>query len=64
MSYNALANEIVIQIVKSIRSKDVENFAIINKRTYNVSYGRLEELRTLRRNAKTMASRSPLAILH
>jgi hypothetical protein len=57
MSYNALANEIVIQIVKSIRSKDVENFAIINKRTYNASYDRLEELRTLRRNAKTMTSR-------
>ena len=57
MSYNALANEIVIQIVKLIRSKDVENFAIVDKRTYNLSYDRLEKLTALRRNAKTMVSR-------
>lgn len=57
MAYNTLPNEIVIQIVKSIRLKDIENFAIIDKRTYNLSYDRLEKLRALRRNSQIMATR-------
>ncbi|KIM94541.1 hypothetical protein OIDMADRAFT_184245 [Oidiodendron maius Zn] len=60
MSYNTLPNEIVVEIAKFIRRQDVKNFAIINKRTYNVSYDRLEELRVLRRRAKTLATRFAL----
>lgn len=57
MSYNTLPSEIVNQIVKSIRPNDIENFAIIDKRTYNLSHDRLEKLSALRRNSQTMATR-------
>jgi hypothetical protein len=57
MSYASLADEIIVQIVKLVRPADVENFALIDVRTYRISYERLVERRALKRNAKVMSTR-------
>lgn len=57
MSYNELARENILQIMESIRDWDIENFAFINKRTYDLCHDRLEKLRAVRHNANTIATR-------
>src|ERR1700709_1689703 len=57
MPYSSLANETINQIVNLIPSSDVENFALIDTRTYHIAATRLEEQRALKRNAKVMTAR-------
>jgi hypothetical protein len=57
MSYASLADEILFYIVKLVRPRDLENFALVNRRTYRVANQRLEERRALKRNARVMMTR-------
>jgi hypothetical protein len=57
MSYASLADEIILYIVNLVRPRDLENFALVNRRTYRVANKRLEERRALKRNARVMTTR-------
>ena len=57
MSYAMLADEIIVQIVKLVRSKDIESFALVDPRTYRIAHDRLMKRRALKRNAKVMSAR-------
>jgi hypothetical protein len=57
MSYSSLADEIILQIINLLPFPDLDNFAQINKRTYQISYPRLQPRQALKRNAKFIAAR-------
>jgi hypothetical protein len=57
MSYASLADEIVLYIVNLIRPRDLENFALVNRRTYRIANQKLERRRALKRNARVMTTR-------
>jgi hypothetical protein len=57
MSYASLADEIVLYIANLIRPRDLENFALVNRRNYRVANEKLEGRRALKRNARVMTTR-------
>ncbi|KAF8848360.1 hypothetical protein BDZ45DRAFT_285019 [Acephala macrosclerotiorum] len=57
MSYSALPDEIVLQIVNLVPSSDIDNFAQVDTRTRRVSLDRLQQRQALRKNSRVMSSR-------
>lgn len=57
MSYSAVPDEIVLQIVNLVPSSDIDNFAQVDTRTRGVSLDRLQQRQALKKNSRAISSR-------